>query len=172
MKKIIFAFLIFLTGCQNPYKTHYVKTPSYNSKNVVLFKGDPLIIRSNNVSADAASYQEASYQQEQYDIIGTANFSDGDIKDPESKIKKAAKDVGAKIVLWSQTPYESTYDYETAFLVKIEGTKFGYFPSNIVEKKSNRTQSDLDYNGIFTALGISLFIAINHFIQILPLLIL
>lgn len=173
LKKFIFVFLILLTGCQNPYKTNYAKAPLYYSRGNVSKVEKPFIIRSDNVSFDAELYKDPSYQREQYDLIGTSNFTYENIKNPEEKIEKVAKDVGAQLVLWNQTPSDSSYNYETAFLVKLEGTKLGYFHSEVSGKREvSRGINSSVYNNIITVIGLSALIVLNTLIKALPFLIL
>jgi hypothetical protein len=179
MKKFLLVFLILLSAChKNPYKTNYIQKPLYSSS-IKSKASAPIILYSENVLYDTQIYETASYERDQYNLIGTANFSDKNIKDPESQIRQAAKDVGADLVLWNKAENDFKYDYQTAFLIKLENSKFGYFYSDVQNKEERRVRNSnvKEFgkevsNGIISTLTVSAILILNAFIQIIPFLLL
>jgi hypothetical protein len=88
------------------------------------------------------------YLRKGYTIIGISNFNSGEIKaSSQSKLKEAAKDIGAEVVLWNQV-YTNTVSGTTAYNYYTPQTQTSNYSGNI--SNNYRPMSSYNYSGSIT----------------------
>lgn len=141
--KLVIILITFgiLTGCQNVYKKFYKESSAYNPDNIVFHQSEAKVVFSSDLRKDLLSFQRQGYN-----VIGTSDFHSSSITSVEQKIKDFALEIGAEIVLWSQS-YRNTNNGVVPYTYYTPQTQTSYYSGNV---NSFGSLSSYNYSGTMT----------------------
>lgn len=140
MKKIAMVFALVLGGCQNYYETYYEQSKFYNKDNMIFYAEEPKIIYSTSPEED---YNQ--YARKGYGVIGISHFNSGEVnQSSQSNLRKAAKKIGAEIVIWNKT-YTNTVTGTATHTYYTPKTQTSYHSGTI--QNNYKPLSSYNYTG-------------------------